>query len=465
MCIFAVMELPHDFKIQMIDQLGPSQAQLLFDAISGSAVTSVRFNPLKAVAGISEYMPDQMNCAEKVQWATNAWYLNKRPSFTSDPLFHAGVYYVQEAASMFLEQIVSLYLKTPVKTLDLCAAPGGKSTHLVSLLPEGSLLVSNEINRQRSNILAENITKWGYPNCVVTRNTPQQIAELGSVFDFVLVDAPCSGEGMFRRDEQAIECWSVDNVKMCAVRQWEIVTEAWKSLKPGGVMVYSTCTFNEFEDEQILERIVSEFNAESLPVDCREEWNITPVSRTGLYGYHFYQHKTKGEGLFMSAVRKPFDDCSIVKHQKSKSKQQNCPIPAEIRSWIINSEDFKFKVQNDMIVAVPAGHADFINMLSKNLYVLYSGVEIARIKGKDILPLHSLAVSAVLNRNAFVQERVDLQTALLYLQGNSVVLENSKPRGFVLLLYKDVPLGFVKNLGNRTNNLYPEYWKIRNSLV
>lgn len=460
------MELPLDFKSQMIEQLGPDQAGLLFNAISCAPVTSVRYNPLKTVGVAAPvFMPVPMESTETVPWTGNAWYLNQRPSFTSDPLFHAGVYYVQEASSMFLEQIVSTYVKTPVRALDLCAAPGGKSTHLVSLLPEGSLLVSNEINRQRSNVLAENITKWGYPNCVVTRNTPQQIADLGCVFDFILVDAPCSGEGMFRRDEQAIECWSIENVKMCAARQWEIVSQAWNNLKPGGIMVYSTCTFNELEDEQILEKIVQEFNAESLPVECCDEWNITPVSRAGLYGYHFYQHKTKGEGLFMSAVRKPVCDGVAVKHIKSKSKQQNSAIPADIRSWIINSESFKFKVQNDMIAAVPAEHADFINMLADNLYVLYGGVEIARVKGKDILPLHSLAVSTVLNRDAFVQEQVDLETALLYLQGNSVVLENSKPRGFVLLLYKDVPLGFVKNLGNRTNNLYPEYWKIRNSLV
>lgn len=458
------MVLPEKFIAQMEKQLGVQQAGLLFDAISQEVVTSIRFNNVKSDGNVSALMPVSMDCVQPVPWARNAWYLATRPSFTADPLFHAGVYYVQEASSMFLEQIVSTYANSPVRALDLCAAPGGKSTHLVSLLPKGSLLVSNEINKQRSNILCENIVKWGNPACVVTRNAPDQIAALGPVFDFILVDAPCSGEGMFRRDEQAIGCWSPENVQMCARRQWEIVSSAWNSLKPGGILVYSTCTFNEYEDEQILERIVSEFNAESLPVDCCSEWNITPATKDGLYGYHFYQHKTKGEGLFMGAVRKPFCDGS-ARNLKCKSKQQNFSVPAGVRNWILNDADYRFKCLNDSIIAVPCEHADFIQTVADNLYVLYSGIEVAKIKGKDIVPSHSLAVSTEINKDSFVQSPVDLRTALLYLQGNAVVLENNIPKGFVLLIYRNQPLGFVKNLGNRTNNLYPEYWKIRNNPV
>lgn len=458
------MELPYKFKCQMEKQLGEQQAGLLFDAISEDTVTSIRFNREKLNGNVSTLMPVPMTCTEPVPWAQNAWYLATRPSFTADPLFHAGVYYVQEASSMFLEQIVKSYVHSPVKALDLCAAPGGKSTHLVSLLPKGSLLVSNEINKQRSNILCENIIKWGHPACVVTRNAPSQIAALGTVFDFILVDAPCSGEGMFRRDEQAVECWSPENVQMCAQRQWEIVSDAWNNLKPGGVLVYSTCTFNEYEDEQILERIVTEFDAESLPVECSPEWNITPTTGNGLYGYHFYQHKTKGEGLFMCAVRK--SDCeNVTRSPKCKSKPQNFSVPAGVRGWICNDAGYKFKCLNDSIIAVPHEHADFIQLVADNLYVLYSGIEIAKIKGKDVVPAHSLAVSTEINKDSFVQNPVDLRTALLYLQGNGVVIENNIPKGFVLLLFKNQPLGFVKNLGNRTNNLYPEYWKIRNSQV
>ena len=236
------MQLPDSFIEQMRGGFSEEELQEFVDAIGSTPITSIRINGDK----MPETALDEFNLQNPVLWASNAYYLNERPSFTLDPLFHAGCYYVQEASSMFVEQAVKQCNFTePITALDLCAAPGGKSTHLCSLLPKGSLLVANEIHRGRAQILAENLTKWGKPEVIVTSNTPQQIGESGLQFNLILVDAPCSGEGMFRKDDTAITEWSLENVEMCANRQKEILQSVWQALKPGGYIIYSTCTYNK----------------------------------------------------------------------------------------------------------------------------------------------------------------------------------------------------------------------------
>lgn len=296
------MNLPASFTEYTRALLGVEEYEKLVSALQQEPPVSIRLNRLKV-----HRLKVENALSVQPPWSSEGIYLDERLTFTFDPLFHAGCYYVQEASSMFVEQVLRQHVTKPVVMLDLCAAPGGKSTHARSVLPEGSLLVANEVIRNRSQILAENLTKWGHPDVVVTNNDPADFSALPSFFDVILTDVPCSGEGMFRKDPVAVEEWSPENVEICWQRQRRIIADVWPSLKPGGILIYSTCTYNTKEDEENVRWILQEFGAESLAVDIREEWNITGNLLCGESAsvYHFFPHKTKGEGFFLSVLRKP----------------------------------------------------------------------------------------------------------------------------------------------------------------
>lgn len=470
------MNLPVDFLKDIETELGKTEAAALAAVLAGGdTVTSVRCNSRKV---------KMSGCENKemspVPWCKEGYYLKQRPAFTFDPLFHAGMYYVQEASSMFLQQVLKQYVKEPVRMLDLCAAPGGKSTLALQDLPQGSLLVSNEIDRQRSRILAENIIKWGNPAVVVTNNAPKDFSgSFTHFFDVLLTDVPCSGEGMFRKDPQAVEEWSEKNVSMCTGRQRDILRDCWHCLKPGGLFIYSTCTFNRHEDEENVHWIVEHLGAEPLSVEVHREWGITG-NLAGLPEevYHFFPHKTAGEGFFLAVLRKeekpiepnhssqrrerihtremPF----TKKRKQQKNKLVAGKVPDEVKAWLNAPESFAFQVQEDCITAVPKALQEDVKQLA-SLHLLQAGVTVAVRKGKDWAPAHSLAMSSNLNQNAFPAFEVTIEQAWTYLRGESFALAEGTPKGFVLITYRHHPLGFVKNIGNRSNNLYPQNWKIR----
>ena len=452
------MPFPQEFINILGEILSDDERSRLIDALHSNPQVSIRFNP--AVTDAERIALESLECNAdgRVPWAERALYLDRRPQFILDPLFHQGCYYVQEASSMFLEQAVRKCVSGPVKALDLCAAPGGKSTLLSSLLPEGSLLVSNEIQRGRAQILAENMTKWGRPEVMVTCNSPKQIGQSSLMFDLIAVDAPCSGEGMFRKDEGAVTDWSLQNVTMCAARQRQIIGDVWPALKPGGYMIYSTCTFNRHEDEDNVRWIMEQFGAEPVEIDLRQEWNITgSLTDDKLPVYHFMQHRTRGEGFFVCLLHKPqgaFRELSL------RPFQSDAAVPAECRSWVSPSDGYEFLIKGDSIFALPASQASFMRQVSQELYALVPGIEIAVRKGHDWVPAHALAMSNALNRDAFSQVEVTRQHALAYLHCDVLRLDDA-PRGIVLLTYKQLPLGFVKNIGNRANNMYPQEWRIR----
>ena len=301
-----MQQLPKDFITLMREHYGETDADALCDALlTTEPEVSVRLNRRK-ISAICETHPNPpcegvgvhgLPCGagwEPVPWCPDAYYLAERPPFTFDPLLHAGVYYVQEASSMYVAKLLKDYgSKTACCALDLCAAPGGKSTLLAGLLPEGSLLLSNEPMPKRANVLAENMQKWTrmpvgtYPvESIVTNNYPADFGAFSDCFDLVVTDVPCSGEGMFRKDDQAVAEWSMDNVMMCVERQRGILSDIWHVLKPGGLLIYSTCTFNRFEDEDNARWICSELGGELL-----EE-------------RHFLPGRDRGEGFYCAAIRK-----------------------------------------------------------------------------------------------------------------------------------------------------------------
>ena len=453
------MALPKEFFNILSDILEADERDQLLKALETEPQVSIRFNPLIPDAESLALQSLECSADGRVPWAGNAVYLDHRPQFTLDPLIHMGCYYVQEASSMFLEQAVSKCVSGPVRALDLCAAPGGKSTLLASLLPEGSLLVSNEIQRGRAQILAENMTKWGRTGVMVTCNTPKQIGQSNLMFDLIAVDAPCSGEGMFRKDEGAVADWSPQNVEMCAARQRQIIEDIWPALKPGGYMIYSTCTFNRHEDEDNVRWIMEKFGAEAVKIETKPEWNIKgSLTQDNLPVYHFMQHLTRGEGFFLCLLRKPDGAFREVPQKPFKADSS---VPAECRKWL--NDGYEYFVKGDSIYALPAPLASDMNQVNKELYALIPGIEVAVRKGHDWVPAHALAMSDALNTEAFNKVEITRKQALEYLHCDALHLDDA-PRGIVLLTYKGIPLGFAKNLGNRANNMYPQEWRIRISI-
>lgn len=461
------MQLPDEFTSRMKDMLGESEYDQFYKAITSTSPTSIRVNPLKPSMDIPY--------GQIVPWCKTGRYLEQRPSFTFDPLFHAGSYYVQEASSMFVNHIISTLISEPSTVLDLCAAPGGKSTLAISALPQGSVLIANEIVKQRANILAENITKWGNPNTIVTNNCASDFQPLGPIFDLIICDAPCSGEGMFRKDPQSIDEWSTANVAMCQERQREILSDIWQCLKPGGLLIYSTCTYNTLENEENAVWAAEQLGAELLSIDIPSEWNISDnkLSNSNINVYRFFPHKTQGEGFFACIMRKNSDaEISPTRTPKNKEhkkgadnrKGKELPMAKDIKQWLSHPEQYTFKSSPTSHTAFPTQHIHLLEQALAHLKVIHYGITIANIKGKTIIPAHSLAMSASLNAETFPSAELTEQQAIAYLRTEPITLSPSTPTGYVLLKYKGLPLGFAKNIGNRANNLYPSEWRIRKSI-
>ncbi len=398
--------------------------------------------------------------ADIVPWCRHGLYLDDRPQFTFDPAMHQGLYYVQDASSMIYSEIISQIARTsPLCYLDACAAPGGKTTAAIDSLPKGSLIVANEYVYQRAEILAENIIKWGYTNCIVTRGDTARFKKAGAIFDIISADVPCSGEGMFRKDPEALAQWTPELVKECADKQQEIVENLWRALRPGGYLIYSTCTFNRTENENMAAFIIDNFDAEVVEIKLPEEWNITVRNNC----LHFLPGKIKGEGLTVAVFRKmgTKNDKSTLPLKK-KSLKSTSKILEYVKDWLIDSDRFKFNIVGDKLTAaIPSKEAEAVATACD---VIYAGIEIATLKGKDVIPAQALALSTALNKEAFPSIEVDYTTAINYLRRETIILRDA-PRGFVLLLYNGHPLGFVKNLGNRANNLYPQNWRILSSHI
>lgn len=461
------MILPKDFIEQTIHILGEDQFNLFEEGLNAEAPVSIRINEKKASAADLSQLP----LTGPVKWSRTGYYLSERPSFTFDPLFHAGDYYVQEASSMFIEQAIKSYVKDPVVYLDLCAAPGGKTTLAYSALPQGSFVVCNEIMRNRSNILAENMTKWGADRVIVTNNSSEDFTILKHTFDVILTDVPCSGEGMFRKDPVAIEEWSADNVKMCAKRQQEIIDNIWDTLKPGGLLIYSTCTYNLEENEENVHYIVNKYSAEVLPVSTDAYPEVTGALKYEYPVYRFMPHKTKGEGFFMAVIRKPDTESAdpyTYKEKKAKSKKGGKDIPAkvpdELYNWMNTAADFDIVALNDSFIAIPSDAMELYRAIQSHLRIVKAGINLALQKGKDLIPDHALAMSLQLNRGLFAVEDLNYDQAIQFLRKEAITLRDETPRGYVLITYKDKPLGWMKNIGNRANNLYPQEWRIRSQV-
>ena len=412
-----------------------------------AAPVSIRVNPGR-----------QFNTAglAPVPWCRTGHYLRERPTFTLDPHLHAGGYYVQEASSMFLEWALrhTADLNAPLRVLDLCAAPGGKSTHLLSLLSADSLLVSNEVIRSRASVLAENIEKWGHANVVVTSNDPEDFAQLPGFFDVILLDAPCSGEGLFRKDTAARNEWSEENAHLCSLRQRRIVSDVWPALKEGGWLIYATCTYNPEENEQNLRWLSQQHTVEFMPIPHLPA-GVEEIRTGHVVGYRLMPHHVEGEGLFLAVMRK------LEAAPGLNSKRKKIASPAKIgeaRNWLHG--EFDWAQHHDLLLAWPSAIAAEVDLLSQRLNTLQRGMAVASVKHNKLVPEHALALSKHLARDRWATQVVELEEALIYLRKESLPPGNS-PRGFALIVFEGNVLGWINQLGNRINNLYPANWRIR----
>ena len=431
----------------MREMLPEAEVMAFVEALQKDPSVSVRVNPGKPYLETGGLAP--------VAWCPSAFYVDHRPAFILDPLFHAGAYYVQEASSMFVGQALKMVGEVNV-ALDLCAAPGGKSTLIRSLLPDRALLVSNDPVTQRAQVLAENMIKWGHEGYVVTSNYPKDFGALGAVFDLVVVDAPCSGEGMFRKDNPALELWSEENVVMCAKRQRQILNDVWPSLKEGGYMIYSTCTYNTMENEENVRYICDSLGAEVVEIPVADSWHIAGNMMKGenFPVYRFFPHLTRGEGFFLALLRKTATTASV----RMKDKLTLRPLPQE---WRERMDDNAMGIlEKDAVsYAVRNNDAPVLGCLMKKLRLLTFAIPLYEVKGRKQVPHQALAMSRRCLKEGFPVVSLSLEEALDYLRCMAIKID--APRGYVLVTYKGAPLGFANNLGNSANNMYPQRWRIR----
>ncbi len=441
--------LPEGFKEEMRGLPGIDQDALL-RALDTPSSVGMRLNSRKPMSLLFEE-------AETVRWCPQGKWLASRPKFTLMPQFHAGAFYVQDPSSMIHRTIINRLADRPVTVLDFCAAPGGKTTAALDALPDGSVMIANEYEPSRVGALKENIIKWGYPGVAVTNADTKQFRTLENQIDIAIVDAPCSGEGMMRKEPVARTQWSQGLVRQCAALQWEIISNAVRTLKPGGYLVYSTCTFNQTENEEILLRTRDELGMQPVDLHLPEEWGLG-ASLADIPAVRFMPHITRGEGLFVGVMRKDGISGTLPERPlRSKPSRQSILPGADL---ILEPEGYVLERNGNTINAVPHKLATLLSCMPRTKTVL-AGVELGEIKGKDFIPSAALALSMALKRGVYPEIEVSLSDALAFLRREPLCLPEGTPKGFILVCFEGLPLGWVKNIGSRANNLYPQSWRIR----
>lgn len=444
------LKLPEEFKTlvgSLIDDWSAFEA-----AHQQESPASIRLNPYKV-----HFTPE----LEQVPWCERGFYLSERPHYTMDPIFHAGAYYPQEAGSMLLDCVLrQLALnREELKVLDLCAAPGGKSTLILDWLDGNGLLVSNEIIAKRASVLRENLDKWGYANRVVCSSDPKVIERVGPVFDVAVVDAPCSGEGMFRKESDALNMWSMQTVEHCSQRQQRIVENAVKCLKPGGYLIYSTCTYNHRENEDVLTSLIDSFGVESVPLNIPDSWNVASSNYNGIHAARCFPHRTRSEGFFIAVLQLPKNHSAekrIPRRRKSDESMRKTIAP-----WLRRPENFSYFEHRDQIFAIPQKVHDFAHYLTDKIHVLTIGLQVGRVIREELIPSEALALSIDLNRSNVQEYKLDESEAINYLSKIDSPI-NQAQDGLVLCTCLENPLGWAKIVSGKLKNRWPKEWRIIN---
>ncbi|MBK9107890.1 MAG: hypothetical protein IPM92_05785 [Saprospiraceae bacterium] len=442
------MNIPKLF-IQNMEKLIGSESSAFFEAIHQNPKTSVRLNPLK-----SEH---NLNLAERVPWCEQGYYLNERPVFTLDPFFHAGHYYVQEASSMFLDYVLK-YLNLPkdIHVLDICSAPGGKSTLLASYFSESAFIHCHEFDQHRTTALQHNMIKWGHSNITISQGSLKELKNTGITYDLILLDAPCSGEGMFRKERKALEQWSPEKIQSCQRMQKEIVQIVAQLGHENSILIYSTCTYNMFENEEVLSTLIS--NGTYDPVEINSDYNVWKSdNESNLYSYRFMPHRIQGEGLTLTVLRKNKNSTSIEYSGKKSFKEfQN---PFSPKAWLQDSEEFIIKDFKKQLLAIRKSHLENSNLCLQHLNVWNTGIQLGQIKGLDFIPHHGLSQSAF-KSNELPEIQLDYKQALEYLRCLHFPLDVNTSEKWFVAKFQSASMGWIKSNSNGWKNYYPKHYRI-----
>ncbi len=448
---------PNEFEKHIIELLDEPEAERLLEALDGEPVTSIRFNPFKLAA-----KPE----GDAVPWNSYGFYLAERPVFTLDPLMHSGAYYVQEASSQFVEHIYRQTMGDAenVRLLDLCAAPGGKTTLYSTLVGAGGLVVANEVIKQRASVLADNVRRWGIGNVAVSCNDAANFAAYKHWFDVLAMDAPCSGEGMFRKNREARTEWNPANVELCAARQRRILADAWDALRPGGVLVYSTCTFNTRENEENVAWLAANYAVEPAGIEVPGEWGIERGEISGIETFRFWPHRLRGEGFFAAVMHKADGK---IKRETPKAKKQpltelNRNENRPLTEWVAQPEFMKFAQAGDNSYAFYRAQYPAVAALAEGLNIIYSGVCMGQIFNGKLRPDHALALFHDLRRDNSACTELPFDAALDYLRKQEFKDLAPLAEGLNLLTFGRLPIGWTKRIGHRTNTMLPNSFRIVN---
>lgn len=439
------MKLPEDF-IQELHKDLPEYANAILEGLLLKASSSVRLHAQKQA--------QDFESEDQIPWHPHAYFLKQRPVFTLMPSFHAGAFYVQEASSMLIQQFIP---DNTQSALDLCAAPGGKTTLLLDALSADALVVANEVVGSRNSILCENLIKWGKPNVLVTQNQVSDFKHLNFQFDLVLLDAPCSGEGMFRKDPNAIQEWSLTHTESCAKRQKFLIEQAWQLVKPGGRLIYSTCTFNKKENEEVCQFLLNCSDAKMVQKNFPKEWNVVENQVEQAIMYRCFPGVFQGEGFSVCAFDKLDMEEEDTYTLPLKKDKHSIPLP---KNWILNPEKYSFKLDNGEIWMFPKHWFTEKEEMELHLKVKKSGLLLGVQKGKDFVPSHELALSLVCSKDIPSVE-LDESQALVYLKKDIPVISGDFQDGWVLVKYKGLGMGWMKKIGKQWKNYLPKEYRIR----
>ena len=447
----------HPLPLKFIERLQSEfaeKASLVLEAMDTQPPVSIRKHPLR------QYQHD--SSFNQVAWNKQGIYLEERPIFTIDPLFHAGAYYPQEAGSMILGHIMeSLGLsRQEIYVLDLCAAPGGKSSLILDKLHKTSLLVANETIGNRCTILAENLARWGYPNYMITQSDPNKFGQLRQLFDMILIDAPCSGEGLFRKDIEARNHWSQNNVELCSARQKRIVNDSIPALKDDGILIYSTCTYNADENIKQVISICNHYQMETILIPMDTKWNIMEININGKTGYQFAPGVTKSEGFFIAVMKFQTKNYSAIVPKKSKKLlAELVNLPEEI---IQLKEGYKARKDKlDHFFSASERHWDFVSEIAEYIFIKQPGTELGTFKAKKFIPSQALAHSLNFKLSGIQHQELNKTNALDYLRRGTPVIQDIKD-GWNLICYESLPLGWANVANGRFINKLPMELRIRN---
>lgn len=427
-------------------------------AVRGASVNALRCTPQQFAALADFPLEASPFCASAFVVPQPDWKPGRHP------YHHAGAFYAQEPSASAPAALLDVH--PGMRVADLCAAPGGKTSQLAAALAGHGVLLANEFVAARAEVLRQNLERMGVTNAIVTNeDTARLAAAYPGQFDRILVDAPCSGEGMFRKDRDARGEWSEGNVKLCAARQDELLREAWRALKPGGVLIYSTCTFNRDEDEGALERMLGwaeDEAAQAGEVAVDASWGIV-CGRVGAFRtFRFYPHRARGEGFFAAVVRKAFDAggrCRTPKARRTVFASVDRAAAAELRRWVNSPERMCFATVADTCYGYYVAQAEAVKALAEALPVIYSGVAMGQLFKGRLRPDPALAFFCGLNRDAVPAAELDEEQTLRFLRRQEI---GAGPfaEGINLVCARGRALGFAKRIGNRVNNMYPNSLRI-----